>query len=43
MAGTGPPPLSLSMPTWEEHYDNTGSKYWVHTMTRQATNIDPYV
>lgn len=48
-----PPPLTLgpsytpaTVPggrKWEELYDSWGNKYWVNTVTRQSTNVDPYV
>lgn len=48
-----PPPLSLgpsytpvTVPggrKWEELYDSWGNKYWVNTVTRQSTSVDPFV
>lgn len=52
-AASLPPPLSLgasytpvTVPggrKWEELYDSWGNKYWVNTLTRQTTTVDPYV
>ncbi|CAN0393990.1 unnamed protein product [Ectocarpus sp. 12 AP-2014] len=41
----GPSHAEATVPTrrWEELYDSRGNKYWVNTVTRQSTNIDPYI
>ncbi|CAN0434201.1 unnamed protein product [Ectocarpus sp. 8 AP-2014] len=41
----GPSHAEATVPTrrWEEIYDSRGNKYWVNTVTRQSTNVDPYI
>ncbi|CBJ33428.1 expressed unknown protein [Ectocarpus siliculosus] len=41
----GPSHAEATVPTRrrEELYDSRGNKYWVNTVTRQSTNIDPYI